>query len=147
MEDKSIQRVSKDSLAAALPAARAGHSLLSSPCVKWVPNALSLLSARGRWKASKQTSFITHGWIIRTTPNEIKFAKNQKNQTRRQKILWKSISFLPYTEKTKVSIHHHQTSTGHRHCVFRVSGLFPFRKNVYRSVKTKSWKLSIDWKG
>lgn len=76
MEDKSVQRVSEDSLAAALPAARAGHSLQSSPRVKWVPNALPLLSARGRWKASKWTSFVIHCWIIRPTSNEITFEKN-----------------------------------------------------------------------
>lgn len=85
MEGKSVQRVSKDSLAAALPAARAGHSLQSSPRVKWVPNALSLLLARGRWRASKGTSFIICCWILRTASNEIIFAKSHRDRKFQQK--------------------------------------------------------------
>lgn len=57
MEEKSAPRVSKGILAAAFPAKGAGHSLQSSPRVKPAPSALSLLLARGRWKASKGTSF------------------------------------------------------------------------------------------
>lgn len=57
MEEKSAQRVSEGISAAAFPAKGAGHSLQSSPCVKPAPSALSLLLARGRWKASKGTGF------------------------------------------------------------------------------------------
>lgn len=84
-EDESVQRVSKDSLAAALPAAGAGHSLQPSPCVKRVPNALSLLLARGRRKASEVTSFIIHCWITRPASNEITFAKYHSNRKFQQK--------------------------------------------------------------
>lgn len=57
MEEESVWKVSKGILTAAFPAKGAGHSLQSSPRVKWAPSALSLLLARGRWKASKGTSF------------------------------------------------------------------------------------------
>lgn len=85
MEEKSAQRVSKGILAAAFQAKGAGHSLQPSPRVKWAPSAPSLLLARGRWKASKGTSFYNTLLNLKPTTNKVAFAKNHRDRKFQEK--------------------------------------------------------------
>lgn len=142
IEDKAVWRTSQDSLTAALPATWAGHRLQLSLHVKWVPSPLSLLLCRGKYKMSRQASFIIHWWIKRPASNDITFAGERKNQNKKLTV---SLLFLVQDKQREQKVQYviARSALVIDAFVFKVSNHFPFGKYGYRSIKNHKRCLSV----